>query len=141
MPQKSGPRHCPPPVAGKTLPTRILRRGAERRGGCPRIDGNYDQSLSIITSAQVACLVNFARLRAAPLPRVEFQRYEQRPACPAKAPARAAILNGYSGDAKTGKDGNLHDVENRAEGDRRGKLTSDYGDWQRGHGDAQGRQR
>ena len=48
---------------------------------------------------------------------------------------------GCSGDTKTGKSGNLHHVEDHTECDRCGKLTSDHGDRQRGHGDSEGRKR
>jgi hypothetical protein len=44
--------------------------------------------------------------------------------------------NRSSGDAKTRENGNLDHVKDRAEYDRCGKLTSDYGDRQRGHGDS-----
>lgn len=49
--------------------------------------------------------------------------------------------NRRSGDAKTGKDGYLHHVEYRTEDNSRSKLTSNYGDRQRGHGDSKGRER
>ena len=46
---------------------------------------------------------------------------------------------GYSSDAEKSKDGNLYKVQDHAEYDGSGKLTSDHGDRQRGHDDSQGR--